>query len=77
MYTIYTKDGCPYCDKVKSVLNMLNQSYREYELGVDFTREEFYTEFGEGSTFPRVLYNDTLIGGCTETVKYLKEQKLI
>ena len=77
MYTIYTKDGCPYCDKVKQVLNMLNQSYREYELGVDFTREEFYNEFGEGSTFPRVLYNDTLIGGCTETVKYLKEQKLI
>lgn len=77
MYTIYTKDGCPYCDKVKQVLNMLNQSYREYELGVDFTREEFYNEFGEGSTFPRVLYNDTLIGGCSETVKYLKEQKLI
>lgn len=77
MYTIYTKDGCPYCEKVKQVLGMLNQSYREYELGVDFTREEFYTEFGEGSTFPRVLYNDTLIGGCTETVKYLKEQKLI
>jgi glutaredoxin len=77
MYTIYTKDGCPYCEKVKQVLGMLNQSYREYELGVDFTREEFYNEFGEGSTFPRVLYNDTLIGGCTETVKYLKEQKLI
>lgn len=77
MYTIYTKDGCPYCDKVKQVLNMLNQSYREYELGVDFTREEFYNEFGEGSTFPRVLYNETLIGGCSETVKYLKEQKLI
>ena len=77
MYTIYTKDGCPYCDKVKQVLNMLNQSYREYELGVDFTREEFYNEFGEGSTFPRVLFNDTLIGGCSETVKYLKEQKLI
>ena len=77
MYTIYTKDGCPYCEKVKQVLDMLNQSYREYELGVDFTREEFYNEFGEGSTFPRVLYDDTLIGGCTETVKYLKEQKLI
>lgn len=77
MYTIYTKDGCPYCDKVKQVLNVLNQSYREYELGVDFTREEFYNEFGEGSTFPRVLYNETLIGGCSETVKYLKEQKLI
>ena len=77
MYTIYTKDGCPYCEKVKQVLDMLNQSYREYELGVDFTREEFYNEFGEGSTFPRVLYNETLIGGCSETVKYLKEQKLI
>ena len=46
-------------------------------MGRDFTRTEFYAEFGHGSTFPRVKLEDKLIGGCTETVKYLKEQNLV
>tara|TARA_R100000005_G_C4993557_1_gene200575 strand:- start:768 stop:944 length:177 start_codon:yes stop_codon:yes gene_type:complete len=48
-----------------------------YKLDRDFTRPEFYEKFGKGTTFPRVLLDETLIGGCTETVKYLKEQKVI
>ena len=33
----------------------------------------FYGQFGQGSTFPQVVLNDTQkIGGCTETVKYLR-----
>jgi glutaredoxin-related protein len=48
-----------------------------YKLNRDFTREEFYDKFGEGSTFPRVVKDDELIGGCMETVKYLREQKLV
>ena len=48
-----------------------------YDLGTDFTREEFYSEFGVGSTFPQVLHNQTKIGGCTDTIKYLKESKII
>lgn len=49
-----------------------------YKLNRDFTREEFYEEFGSGSTFPQVVLNDQeKLGGCTETVKYLQEQNLI
>ena len=49
----------------------------EDKLGRDFTRAEFYEELGVGSTFPRVKLEDELIGGCTETVKYLKENDLV
>ena len=43
-----------------------------------FAREDFYAEFGIGSTFPQVVMNDTEhLGGCTDTVKYLKEQNLV
>jgi glutaredoxin len=49
-----------------------------YKLNVDFTREEFYSEFGDGSTFPQIVLNDTQhLGGCSDTVQYLKEQNLI
>ena len=77
MYTIYSKDGCPYCTQVRQVLYLSKQDYNVLKLGTDYTREEFYGKFGKGSTFPRVVLNDQLIGGCTETVKYLKENKII
>ena len=48
-----------------------------YKLGTDFDRTEFYDKFGQGSTFPQVILDDKMIGGCTETVKYLREQNLV
>jgi glutaredoxin len=76
-FAIYSKDSCPYCQKVKQVLELTNLKYVVYNLDQDFTREEFYSEFGEGSTFPQVICNDIKLGGCTDTVKYLKEQNII
>ena len=49
-----------------------------YKLNRDFTREEFYDRFGQGSTFPQVVLNDDqILGGCTETVEYLQEKNVI
>ena len=77
-FTVYSKDGCPYCTKVKQVLQLTNLEHVVYTLGTDFNREGFYSEFGEGSTFPQVILNDQQhLGGCTDTVKYLKEQNLV
>lgn len=76
-FTVYSKNGCPYCVKIKQVLELAQLQHVVYELNKDFTREEFYAEFGQGSTFPQVIADDSHIGGCTETVKYLKENKLI
>ena len=80
-FTVYSKRGCPYCDKVKMVLGDL--SIRKgspivcYELDTDFTREEFYAEFGQGSTFPQVIMNQQHLGGCSDTVRYLQENALL
>ena len=76
-FVVYSKDNCPYCSKVIKLLEYANLQYEVKKLDVDFNREEFYSKFGNGSTFPRVLLNDVLIGGCTETVKYLSENKII
>ena len=66
-FTVYSREGCPYCVKIKEVL----------ELAKDFDRPSFYQQFGEGSTFPQVVLNGDNLGGCTETVQYLKENNLV
>jgi glutaredoxin len=77
-FTVYSKDGCPYCTKVQQVLQLSNLEHVVYKLGIDFDRDGFYAEFGEGSTFPQVVLNDQEhLGGCTDTVQYLKEQNLV
>ena len=76
-FIVYSKDGCPYCDKVGHVLQLAEIKYVIYKLNRDFTREEFHDKFGEDSTFPIVVNGDEFIGGCMETVKYLREQKLV
>lgn len=76
-FMIYSRDGCPYCDKVQQVLQLAEIKHVIYKLDRDFTRNEFYDKFGVGSTFPRVMKDDIIIGGCTETVNYLREQNLV
>ena len=77
-FVIYSKDGCPFCTKIQQVMQLIELKHVIYKLNRDFTREEFYEEFGLGSTFPQVVLNENeKLGGCTETVKYLQEQNLI
>lgn len=76
-FAVYSKDGCPYCDKIKQVLDLTKASYVVYNLGEQFDRESFYDEFGEGSTFPQVLVDGKKLGGCIDTIKYLKENQII
>jgi glutaredoxin len=63
--------------KVKKVLDLAGLNYEENILDTDYTRDEFYEKFGPLATFPRVTLNEELIGGCTETIKYLREKDLV
>lgn len=89
-YTIYSKTGCPYCEKTVEVMQRLNLKYVVKELDRDYTRDQFYDKFGLGSTFPRVIYTEhvlgqdgnveeqnIVVGGMQETVAYLKDKKII
>ena len=76
-FTVYTMDGCSYCEKVQEVLREADQKFVTYKIDKDFTRDSFYGEFGEGSTFPQVTMNGEKLGGCTDTVKYLQEKQLV
>ena len=78
MFVVYSKVNCTYCEGVEKLFKLKNIQYKKYLLNVDYTREQFIERFGSQSTFPKVLTEDgELIGGAAETVKYLKENKLV
>ena len=76
-FTVYSRDGCPYCTKIQEVMQLAELKHVIYKLDRDFDRDSFYEQFGQGSTFPQVVLNGDNLGGCTETVQYLKENNLV
>ena len=76
-FTVYSKEGCDYCERIKTVLRLTGSTYVVYNLGEDFTKEEFIAEFGEGATFPQVSCDGKKIGGSVETVKFLREKQKV
>ena len=76
-FSVYTRLGCPYCSKVKAVIAGKGYTFDEYRLDTHFDRQGFYEQFGNGSTFPQVILDGKVLGGCTETVLYLRENNLI
>ena len=76
-FTVFSKDGCPYCQKIQEVLKLAGLNYVTYKLEQNFDKKSFYGEFGEGATFPQVIMNGKKLGGCSDTVKYLQEKQLV
>ena len=76
-FTVYTMDGCPYCEKVQELLREAGQKFVTYKIDKDFTPESFFGEFGKGATFPQVVVDGNKLGGASSTVKYLKEKQIV
>ena len=75
-FTVYSKDGCNYCQQIIQVLGLSELRYVEYKLDRDFTREDFYGQFGDGATFPQVVLNHENLGGCQESIKYMQKENI-
>ena len=82
-FTVFSKDGCPYCDKIIELLETANQRYVVYKLDREFTKDQFYEVFGEGSMFPQVQVDKhpdgkrITLGGCMDTITFLRDKRLV
>ena len=76
-FTVYSKPGCGFCTKIERVLQLSEQKYVVYKLGKDFSPKEFVDEFGDDATFPQITYGDKVLGGCNETIDFLKEKNYL
>lgn len=80
-FTVYSKPGCPYCDKIQKVLELSNQEYNTKVLNQDFTLEEYLSIFNPKAPFPQIILHDSekdiYLGGCVETLKFLKQSNIL
>jgi len=75
MFTVYSMDGCGYCQQVVKLLEMTSQTFVTYKLDKHFTIEEFESEFGT-KTFPMVTRDQEVIGGASDVAQYFKDNGL-
>ena len=75
-FTVYSKDGCPYCQQILKVLGISELNYVEYKLDEHFSKEAFYQQFGEGATFPQVVLNNENLGGAQESIRYMQKENI-
>ena len=77
MFTIYGKNECPMCFKIKTVLELLGKEYVYKELNIDYTEEEFETKFPNTLSLPQVVMDGKNLGNANEPLKYLKEHRFL
>lgn len=65
MYTIYSKDLCPNCEKTKMVLFSKGLEFEVKKLDVDFDIQWFMQEF-KSRTFPVITNGDIIYKGFDE-----------
>lgn len=68
---IFSMNGCPYCVKVKKLLNGLSKEVSSYELDTGADGARVHAEIVKATgheTFPAVYIAGQFIGGCDDTV---------
>jgi glutaredoxin 3 len=66
--TLYTTDACPFCVRVKQLLDARDVQYEEINLARDADGRAQLSKRTGMLTFPQVLIGDELVGGFQETL---------
>ena len=74
MYTVYTKDGCPQCDRAKQALTLKNEPFQAVKIGHDITLEAFRQLYPTVKAVPFIVTEGRAVGGFTELSKLLADK---
>ena len=74
MYTIVTKEDCPWCVKAKKVLKENHMPFEEISIPDSISKEEFYAmieNHDTPKTVPKIFNGKELIGGYEELIEWI------
>ena len=70
---VFSREGCPYCVRAKSLLEDAGIEYEELVLNRDYT-DRTLRAVSTGTTYPQVFINGELIGGSDDLAGWLAER---
>jgi len=76
-FYVYSKEGCGFCARLTEFMKTKGIRYEKFDLGTDFSTQEFIAKFGKQCTFPQVIVENKHLGGMKDTVRFLMENKLV
>jgi glutaredoxin 3 len=74
MYTVYTKDGCPQCDRAKAMLTSKSEPFQAVKIGADITLEAFRQLYPAVKAVPFIVAEDRSVGGFNELSRLLADK---
>jgi len=72
--TVFTREGCPYCERAKQMLREQGMAYDELVLNRDYAEVTLRAVAGEAMV-PQVFINGERIGGSEDLERYLARDK--
>ena len=75
-FAVYTKDNCPYCEKIKQVMDLTKLSYVVYNLNEHFDKKSFIMNLVKDQLSHEVVVDGKKLGGCVDTIEFLRENKI-
>lgn len=73
MIEIWGRTGCGYCEAAKKLCEDRGLTYKYYQLGEHFSREELLEMFPTAKTYPQIKVSGSYVGGYVELNTYLEE----
>jgi glutaredoxin 3 len=64
--TIYTRDGCGYCDRARGLLKRKNVEFNEINAGYSPELKREMVDKSGRSTFPQIFVGPVHVGGCDD-----------
>ena len=65
---IYSKQGCPYCDRAKMLLGKKGVSFEEIPVDLDAKQLDIMIKKSQRRCVPQIFINDRSIGGFDDLV---------
>ncbi len=73
MQALVYSNGSQESERAKMVLESCGQEVREFLLGVDFSDNQFRSEFGGQAEYPQIAIGLNHRGSLKETLKFMSE----
>ena len=69
---MWSKPGCPYCERAEKLLKLKGYEIEERKLGFGWNREQLFEAVPNVKTVPQIFLDGEYVGGYDQLVAHFK-----